>query len=186
MRLSPCANEAELMTRSGGPTDVRIDRLGFPINLTFAQNARRPRSPACSPISSPVLRLRPGVSPSTTARTARMSSSLRLTVVILKPRAQAQRLLRLPATAEPEGDALLHVRNAKYLHGGMASETVNSGSNVLIWPLQAQAGLNDGHTICAHSWSHRAMCALSNEQVFAELCAFSRLHFALGLVSFDT
>jgi peptidoglycan/xylan/chitin deacetylase (PgdA/CDA1 family) len=45
-----------------------------------------------------------------------------------------------------------------------------SGSNVLIWPLQAQAGLNDGHTVCAHSWSHRAMAALSNEQVFAELC----------------
>ncbi|GAA5867846.1 hypothetical protein JCM3774_005879 [Rhodotorula dairenensis] len=43
------------------------------------------------------------------------------------------------------------------------------GSNVIDWPLQAQRGLADGHEICAHTWSHRYMTSLSNEQVFAEL-----------------
>ncbi|GAA5926299.1 uncharacterized protein JCM15063_000240 [Sporobolomyces koalae] len=43
------------------------------------------------------------------------------------------------------------------------------GSNVLDWPLEAQRGLADGHEICAHTWSHRYMTALTNEQVFAEL-----------------
>ncbi|GAA6000587.1 chitin deacetylase [Rhodotorula paludigena] len=43
------------------------------------------------------------------------------------------------------------------------------GSNVLDWPLEAQRGLTDGHEICAHTWSHRYMTALTNEQVFAEL-----------------
>ncbi|KAG0663518.1 hypothetical protein C6P46_002414 [Rhodotorula mucilaginosa] len=43
------------------------------------------------------------------------------------------------------------------------------GSNVIDWPLQAQRGLADGHEICAHTWSHRYMTSLTNEQVFAEL-----------------
>ncbi|SGY41435.1 BQ5605_C003g02512 [Microbotryum silenes-dioicae] len=43
------------------------------------------------------------------------------------------------------------------------------GSNVMNWPLQAQRGLADGHEICAHSWSHRYMTSLSNEQAFAEI-----------------
>uniref|UniRef100_A0A0K3CAD2 chitin deacetylase n=1 Tax=Rhodotorula toruloides TaxID=5286 RepID=A0A0K3CAD2_RHOTO len=42
------------------------------------------------------------------------------------------------------------------------------GSNVLDWPLEAQRGLADGHEICAHTWSHRYMTSLTNEQVFAE------------------
>lgn len=43
------------------------------------------------------------------------------------------------------------------------------GSNVVNWPLQAQRGIVDGHDICLHTWSHRYMTTLSNEQVFAEL-----------------
>ncbi|KAE8212672.1 hypothetical protein CF327_g3702 [Tilletia walkeri] len=43
------------------------------------------------------------------------------------------------------------------------------GSNVLDWPLQAQRGLADGHTICIHTWSHRPMTTLQSENVFAEL-----------------
>ncbi|GAA5885829.1 hypothetical protein JCM5296_000157 [Sporobolomyces johnsonii] len=43
------------------------------------------------------------------------------------------------------------------------------GSNVLDWPLEAQRGLADGHEICAHTWSHPYMTALTNEQAFAEL-----------------
>ncbi|KAG0151452.1 hypothetical protein CROQUDRAFT_36749 [Cronartium quercuum f. sp. fusiforme G11] len=43
------------------------------------------------------------------------------------------------------------------------------GSNVIDWPLEAQRGLADGHEICCHTWSHRYMTGLTNEQVFAEL-----------------
>ncbi|CAH7687913.1 hypothetical protein PPACK8108_LOCUS22777 [Phakopsora pachyrhizi] len=43
------------------------------------------------------------------------------------------------------------------------------GSNVIDWPLEAQRGLSDGHEICAHTWSHRYMTGLTNEQAFAEL-----------------
>ncbi|GAA5876909.1 hypothetical protein JCM8547_006308 [Rhodosporidiobolus lusitaniae] len=43
------------------------------------------------------------------------------------------------------------------------------GSNVVDWPLEAQRGLADGHEICSHTWSHRYMTALTNEEVFAEL-----------------
>ncbi|KAI9633116.1 carbohydrate esterase family 4 protein [Dioszegia hungarica] len=43
------------------------------------------------------------------------------------------------------------------------------GSNVMIWPLQAMRGHQDGHEICVHTWSHQAMTSLTNEQVFAEL-----------------
>ncbi|BGP42244.1 hypothetical protein JCM10450v2_006336 [Rhodotorula kratochvilovae] len=43
------------------------------------------------------------------------------------------------------------------------------GSNVVDWPLEAQRGLADGHELCAHTWSHRYMTSLSNEQAFAEL-----------------
>ncbi|ORY66648.1 family 4 carbohydrate esterase [Leucosporidium creatinivorum] len=43
------------------------------------------------------------------------------------------------------------------------------GSNVVDWPLEAQRGLADGHEICAHTWSHNYMTALTDEQAFAEL-----------------
>ncbi|KAJ6588651.1 hypothetical protein B0H19DRAFT_1205964 [Mycena capillaripes] len=43
------------------------------------------------------------------------------------------------------------------------------GSSVMIWPLQAQRAVADGHEICVHSWSHRSMTAFSNEQAFGEL-----------------
>ncbi|BGP18595.1 hypothetical protein JCM10213_004228 [Rhodosporidiobolus nylandii] len=43
------------------------------------------------------------------------------------------------------------------------------GSNTLDWPLEAQRGLADGHEICSHTWSHRYMTSLTNEEAFAEL-----------------
>ena len=43
------------------------------------------------------------------------------------------------------------------------------GSNVIDWPLQALRAIDDGHEICVHTWSHRYMTSLSNEQAFAEL-----------------
>ena len=29
------------------------------------------------------------------------------------------------------------------------------GSNVMDWPLQAMRGIEDGHQICVHTWSHQ-------------------------------
>ncbi|KAG1748053.1 carbohydrate esterase family 4 protein [Suillus lakei] len=42
------------------------------------------------------------------------------------------------------------------------------GSNVMDWPLEAQRALADGHEICVHTWSHKYMTALTNDEVFAE------------------
>ncbi|KAI6014542.1 carbohydrate esterase family 4 protein [Pisolithus microcarpus 441] len=42
------------------------------------------------------------------------------------------------------------------------------GSNVMDWPLEAQRGLADGHEICVHTWSHKYMTSLTNEEAFAE------------------
>lgn len=42
------------------------------------------------------------------------------------------------------------------------------GSNVITFPEAAQRALSDGHTICAHTWSHKQMTTLTNEQIVAE------------------
>ncbi|ORE08315.1 glycoside hydrolase/deacetylase [Rhizopus microsporus var. microsporus] len=43
------------------------------------------------------------------------------------------------------------------------------GSNVVAFPQAAKRALQAGHTICAHTWSHPQMTAVSNEVVVAEL-----------------
>ncbi|KAI8991253.1 hypothetical protein BDF20DRAFT_811740 [Mycotypha africana] len=43
------------------------------------------------------------------------------------------------------------------------------GSNVIEYPAAARRALNNGHTLCSHTWSHPAMTTLTNEQVVAEL-----------------
>ncbi|KAI3614219.1 carbohydrate esterase family 4 protein [Moniliophthora roreri] len=43
------------------------------------------------------------------------------------------------------------------------------GSNVLGWPLQAKRAFEDGHEICVHGWSHKAMTGFTNEEAWAEL-----------------
>ncbi|KAG6336206.1 hypothetical protein ID866_2883 [Astraeus odoratus] len=53
------------------------------------------------------------------------------------------------------------------------------GSNVLDWPLEAQRGLADGHQICVHTWSHRYMTALTNDEAFAELWYI--INFVIGV-----
>ncbi|KAI9030770.1 hypothetical protein CLU79DRAFT_785724 [Phycomyces nitens] len=42
------------------------------------------------------------------------------------------------------------------------------GANVVSFPEAAQRALNDGHTICSHTWSHPYMTSLTNEQVVAQ------------------
>ncbi|CDS07738.1 hypothetical protein LRAMOSA01687 [Lichtheimia ramosa] len=42
------------------------------------------------------------------------------------------------------------------------------GSNVISFPEAAQRALQDGHTICSHTWSHPLMTTLTNEEVVSE------------------
>ncbi|KAJ3821874.1 carbohydrate esterase family 4 protein [Lentinula raphanica] len=49
------------------------------------------------------------------------------------------------------------------------------GSNVAKFPLEAQRGLDEGHEICVHTWSHPYMTTLSSENAFAELWYTVRL-----------
>ncbi|CAO3658800.1 unnamed protein product [Rhizopus microsporus] len=43
------------------------------------------------------------------------------------------------------------------------------GSNVLNWPYGALRGLKDNHHLCGHTWSHKMMTTLTNQEVLAEL-----------------
>lgn len=43
------------------------------------------------------------------------------------------------------------------------------GSNVLAWPYGALRGVKDGHHIAGHTWSHKLMTTLTNQEVLAEL-----------------
>ncbi|KAJ3746368.1 putative chitin deacetylase [Lentinula detonsa] len=43
------------------------------------------------------------------------------------------------------------------------------GSNVLDWPYEAMRAIDEGHEICAHTWSHHYMTGFSSEDAFAEL-----------------
>ncbi|KAK1226234.1 hypothetical protein PQX77_010816 [Marasmius sp. AFHP31] len=48
------------------------------------------------------------------------------------------------------------------------------GSNVMLWPLEAQRALYDGHEICVHTWSHHQMTSLSSESAFAD-CTYPKM-----------
>lgn len=43
------------------------------------------------------------------------------------------------------------------------------GSNVATYPAAAKRGLNDGHHLCVHTWSHQPSTTLTNIQMVAEL-----------------
>jgi len=43
------------------------------------------------------------------------------------------------------------------------------GSNVVNWPYGALRGVRDGHHIAGHTWSHKMMTTLTNQEVLAEL-----------------
>ncbi|KAH8917348.1 carbohydrate esterase family 4 protein [Atractiella rhizophila] len=58
------------------------------------------------------------------------------------------------------------------------------GSNVMAYPLAAQRGARDGHEICVHTWSHKTMTSLTDEQVFAELYYTKvAIHAATGITT---
>ncbi|KAI8988555.1 hypothetical protein BDF20DRAFT_856389 [Mycotypha africana] len=52
---------------------------------------------------------------------------------------------------------------------GVKSTLFYIGSNVVAYPAAAKRALNDGHSLCVHTWSHPAMTTQSNEEVVAEL-----------------
>ncbi|KAJ8654531.1 hypothetical protein O0I10_009837 [Lichtheimia ornata] len=43
------------------------------------------------------------------------------------------------------------------------------GSNVVAWPYGALRGVKDGHHIAGHTWSHKMMTTLTNQEILAEL-----------------
>ncbi|KAI8877455.1 carbohydrate esterase family 4 protein, partial [Backusella circina FSU 941] len=56
------------------------------------------------------------------------------------------------------------------------------GSNVLDWPYGALRGVKDGHHIASHTWSHKLMTSLTNDEVLAELYyAQKAVKFVTGL-----
>ncbi|KAI8380968.1 uncharacterized protein BYT42DRAFT_634051 [Radiomyces spectabilis] len=54
-------------------------------------------------------------------------------------------------------------------HGKQKATLFFVGSNVMAFPAAAQRALNDGHTICSHTWSHPQMTTLTNEEVVGQL-----------------
>ncbi|KAG0171491.1 hypothetical protein DFQ28_001025 [Apophysomyces sp. BC1034] len=56
------------------------------------------------------------------------------------------------------------------------------GSNVINWPYGALRGLKDGHHISSHTWSHKMMTTLTNQEVLAELYYTSKaIKFVTGV-----
>ncbi|ORY89539.1 hypothetical protein BCR43DRAFT_480876 [Syncephalastrum racemosum] len=61
-----------------------------------------------------------------------------------------------------------HFYNFLVDHGKQKATLFFIGSNVITFPEAAQRALSDGHTICAHTWSHKQMTTLTNEEIVAE------------------
>ncbi|CAO3634719.1 unnamed protein product [Cunninghamella echinulata] len=56
------------------------------------------------------------------------------------------------------------------------------GSNVMNWQYGAIRGLKDGHHLAGHTWSHKLMTTLSNQEVLAELYYTSKaIKFVTGV-----
>lgn len=56
------------------------------------------------------------------------------------------------------------------------------GSNVLDWPYGAMRGIQDGHHIASHTWSHPMITTFTNQEVLAELYfSLKAIKLATGL-----
>ncbi|KAI7865572.1 hypothetical protein BDF14DRAFT_1823265 [Spinellus fusiger] len=56
------------------------------------------------------------------------------------------------------------------------------GSNVMNWPYGALRGIKDGHHVASHTWSHKMMTTLSNQEILAELYYTSKaIKFVTGV-----
>ncbi|OAD80515.1 carbohydrate esterase family 4 protein, partial [Phycomyces blakesleeanus NRRL 1555(-)] len=74
-------------------------------------------------------------------------------------------------TTSPEDKAWESPRLYNFLAttGNQKATLFYVGHNVINFPVAAQRALADGHTLCAHTWSHKQMTSLTNEEVVAEL-----------------
>ncbi|KAF9388681.1 hypothetical protein CPB97_000626 [Podila verticillata] len=73
-----------------------------------------------------------------------------------------------PVTPENEQWAEPNLYNFLMAHNKQQANLMYIGSRVMGAPDAAQRGLNDGHVICAHTWSHPLMTGLTNAEVVAE------------------
>ncbi|KAF9953965.1 hypothetical protein BGZ72_005003 [Mortierella alpina] len=73
-----------------------------------------------------------------------------------------------PPTAENSRWAEPTLYDYLLLHNNQKADLFYIGSKIVGAPVAAQRGLNDGHTICSHTWSHPAMTRLTNDQIVAE------------------
>jgi peptidoglycan/xylan/chitin deacetylase (PgdA/CDA1 family) len=49
-----------------------------------------------------------------------------------------------------------------------SQQYLDIGSYVVSFPSAAQRALNSGNVLCSHTWSHKQMTSLTNEQLVAE------------------
>ncbi|GJJ69133.1 hypothetical protein EMPS_01479 [Entomortierella parvispora] len=73
-----------------------------------------------------------------------------------------------PSTPENAVWAEPNLYNYLEAHDDQKANLMYIGSNILGAPDAAQRGLNDGHVICCHTWSHPSMTQLTNAEVVAE------------------
>ncbi|KAF9572721.1 hypothetical protein EC968_009536 [Mortierella alpina] len=73
-----------------------------------------------------------------------------------------------PSTPENEKWAEPNLYNYLLAHGDQKANLFYIGSKMMGAPAAAQRGLNDGHTVCVHTWSHSSMTTLTNAEVVGE------------------
>ncbi|KAI8339915.1 hypothetical protein BC941DRAFT_326016, partial [Chlamydoabsidia padenii] len=74
-----------------------------------------------------------------------------------------------PVTVEDKAHDQPRFYNYLLKNGNQKATLFFVGSNVIKFPDAAQRALNDGHTICSHTWSHPQMTTLTNAEVVAQL-----------------
>ncbi|KAF9346691.1 hypothetical protein BGX26_001795 [Mortierella sp. AD094] len=73
-----------------------------------------------------------------------------------------------PVTPENSKWAEPNLYDYLLAHNNQKADLFYIASKILNAPAAAQRGLNDGHTICVHTWSHPVMTQLTNAEVVAE------------------
>ncbi|KAF9953964.1 hypothetical protein BGZ72_005002 [Mortierella alpina] len=73
-----------------------------------------------------------------------------------------------PFTAENRGWAEPNLYDYLLQHNNQKADLFYIGSKIFGAADAAQRGLNDGHVVCVHTWSHPSMTYLTNDEVVAE------------------
>ncbi|KAF9370609.1 hypothetical protein BGX21_005467, partial [Mortierella sp. AD011] len=80
-----------------------------------------------------------------------------------------------PVTAENSQWAEPNLYDFLLAHNNQKADLFYIGSKIVGAPAAAQRGLNDGHVICSHTWSHPSMTTLTNAEVVAEFYYSQRI-----------